>query len=92
MQTLMIKDLPMSEELDSKGMTAVRGGKSSGWYYPDVFDSFNTTDSFNKTDNKIMQKQENFLSIGDVAGFGKGSAVKVDFHPNQTADIHNRVG
>ena len=34
MNTLMIKDLSITEELDSKAMSAVRGGTGYGYGYP----------------------------------------------------------
>ncbi len=39
MQNLMIKDLSVTEELDAKAMTAVRGGTYGGWKMPSCFPS-----------------------------------------------------
>ncbi len=37
MQTLTIKDLSVTAELDVKAMTAVRGGSYGGWKMPSYF-------------------------------------------------------
>jgi hypothetical protein len=80
MQSLMIKDLSVTEELDAKAMTAVRGGCYGGWKMPSYFPSkpgyeHPSTPSSTTTDVSISQQnnqmQSNATGNGSVV-FGGG--------------------
>lgn len=86
MKTLTIKDLPVTEELDRRAMSAVRGGYSA-FYYPG-FDtsklalSFNTEQLNNQTQNTINENGGNVAFAHDITS---------NVHPVQTATNSSNI-
>jgi hypothetical protein len=92
MTTLLINDLPLSEELGSKEMTAVRGGMGYK-FAPYKWGDFDMSKDLTfKADNDIVQKQDFAATVGNqVAVLGGSFKPNVHIHGNQDADIDNRV-
>ena len=83
MKALMIKDLAMTSELDSKAMAAVSGGTMK---YPFAKPSFSMTKndfSFDAT-QLISQNQETLVNNGNNVAFASG--IKANVNPTQRAD------
>ena len=95
MTTLLINDLPLSEELGSKAMTAVRGGMGYGYKFAPynwMGDVDKSKDLAFKADNDIFQKQDFAATVGNqVAVLGGSFKPNVHIHGNQDADIDNHV-
>lgn len=79
MKTLTIRDLPVTEELDRRAMSAVRGGSS---YFVPGFDMSKVALSFN-TQQMIQQDQKTFNENGANVAFADDIDSKVK--PVQTA-------
>ncbi len=89
MATLIIKDLSVTAELDSKAMTAVRGGTSKGYtssygsmpsYGPQFSISKN---DFNFDASQLLgQSQETVVNNGNNVAFASGITATVN--PTQT--------
>jgi hypothetical protein len=87
MNSLIIKDLSITEELDSRAMSAVHGG-TSPWLYPS-FSSKSVDLQFN-TQQMIGQTQKTVNNNGNNAAF-----VTDDFSfvtPSQDANNYNSIG
>jgi len=70
MNTLMIKDLTVTEQLDSKAMGAVRGG-----YLPfPSYNSFNFEPISLNTSKNVFASQSNSTLVEIEAATGNGSA------------------
>ena len=93
MTTLLINDLPLSEELGSKEMNAVRGGMGYRFTpYKWMGDIDMSKDLTFKADNDIVQKQDFAATVGNqVAVLGGSFKPTVNIHGNQDADIDNHV-
>lgn len=85
MKTLTIKDLAITEELDSRAMSAVRGGY--GFYFPSV-DVSKTSLSFN-TQQLAQQEQNTYNQNGVNAAFATG--IHSDVKPVQTAHNNSNI-
>ncbi|WP_233804799.1 hypothetical protein [Paraburkholderia sp. HP33-1] len=88
MKTLMIKDLSVTEQLDSKAMQAVRGGFGPSYYsynYSSVYKPFT------KTDVDTTQLISTDLSLqnanGNNVAFAEG--IKSTFKPYITSNNNN---
>jgi hypothetical protein len=86
MKSLTIKDLAITEELDSRAMSAVRGG-----YLPSFFPGYSSTTSdlsFNA--QQFISQSQNTLNYN-----GNNVAFASDIHstvkPTQTANNYNTV-
>ena len=80
MATLMIKDLSVTEDLDRKAMTAVRGGKGVPSYYWGPTLSFEKNDfSFNAS-QMLGQTQNTVVNNGNNAAFVSGITANVNPH------------
>ena len=84
MQTLIIKDLAATAELDRKAMSAVRGGTGYG-YMPSYWDgpSFNFTKndfSFNASQS-LGQSQNTLVNNGNNVAFA--SDITANVNPSQ---------
>lgn len=83
MKTLMIKDLPITEQLDSKAMQAVRGGFGPSYYnynsvyMPTTFTKVDTTQLIN-TDLSVQNAN------GNNVAFAEG--IKSSFKPYITSN------
>ena len=83
MTHLTISDLRSTEELDSKAMSAVRGGILKGGYgYLPVFDSAKHDFSFSAT-QLTSQEQNNINETGNNAAFV--SDIHSSFKPKQSS-------
>ncbi|WP_244816198.1 hypothetical protein [Caballeronia sp. Lep1P3] len=86
MKTLTIKDLAVTEELDSRAMSAVRGGTS--FYFPGLdvakYDlSFNTQQFIGQTQNTQNQNGVGVAFGGDIS-----SSVKPKQEASNTSNIN----
>jgi hypothetical protein len=85
MNTLMIKDLSVTEQLDRKAMSAVRGG-----YVP-----FPTSNYFNfmpisiDTSKHVTASQSNSTLVQIQASNGDGSAFQDNVHMNINPTVDN---
>lgn len=81
MATLMIKDLSVTETLDRKAMSAVRGGnKGMAAYYWGPTMSFEKNDfSFNAS-QMLGQNQQTVVNNGNNAAFVHGITANVNPH------------
>ena len=80
MTTLMIKDLSRTEELDSKAMAAVRGGK---YYVPSFSLSLDKSKHDFSVDVKQLIQQSQEVNTGNNVAFLDHSTIKADV--DQTA-------
>ncbi|SAL27122.1 hypothetical protein [Caballeronia telluris] len=85
MKSLMIKDLAVTEELDSRAMSAVRGGNA--FYLPGY--DFSKLDVSVNTQQGIGQTQNVFNQNGNNVAFATDIDSKVK--PIQKADNTNTV-
>jgi hypothetical protein len=85
MKSLTIKDLSITEELDSRAMSAVRGGNLPGWPGINV-SSYEA--SFDAT-QLITQSQNTLNNNGNNVAFASGIHSTVD--PKQTATNKNTI-
>jgi hypothetical protein len=85
MKSLTIKDLSITEELDSRAMSAVRGGNLPGWPGVNV-SSYEA--SFDAT-QLISQTQNTLNNNGNNVAFASGIHSTVD--PKQTATNKNTI-
>jgi hypothetical protein len=85
MKSLTIKDLSITEELDSRAMSAVRGGNLPGW--PGINVSSDEA-SFDAT-QLITQSQNTLNNNGNNVAFASGIHSTVD--PKQTATNKNTI-
>jgi hypothetical protein len=96
MSTLMIEDLPMSEELSAKSMGAVRGGMLYGmpfvpFYWGSYTDASVKNESFNAL-QQINQGQSVVTNVGNnVAVLGGFASPTVPVTATQNASIANNV-
>lgn len=90
MKTLIINDLPNAQELDSRAMSAVRGGTGLGYGY--VFPSFDASKlsaSFNVQQlNQQEQNTENQNGINDAFAHGITSDVSPVQKASNTSNIN----
>ena len=92
MQTLMIKDLPVAEELDRKAMTAVRGGsyKLAPFYYSSDYDLNASKHDFSIDVSQLVGQTQTVNTM-----VGNNVAVAQDIHatvkPTQTATNNNTI-
>ena len=86
MKSLSIKDLSVTEELDSRAMSAVRGGNLPS-FWPG-YNSSTTSLSFN-AEQLISQSQNTINNNGNNVAFASGISSTVK--PTQTASNHNTV-
>ncbi|OXC77048.1 hypothetical protein BSU04_18725 [Caballeronia sordidicola] len=86
MKTLMIKDLSVTEELDSRAMSAVRGGNLPG-FWPSY--SSSTTNLSFGAEQLISQSQNTISNNGNNVAFASGISSTVK--PTQTANNYNTV-
>ena len=86
MKTLNIKDLPVTEQLDRRAMSAVRGGSS---YFVPVFDISKVSLSFN-TQQMVQQDQKTFNENGVNVAFADDihSKVQPDQKAHNTSNIN----
>ncbi|VXB29297.1 conserved hypothetical protein [Burkholderia sp. 8Y] len=85
MKTLTIKDLPITEELDRRAMSAVRGGM--GYLLPS-FDFSKTSLSFN-TQQMVQQEQNTSNQNGVNVAFASG--IHSDLHPVQKGSNSSNI-
>jgi hypothetical protein len=83
MSALMIKDLSITEELDSKSMKAVRGGYLAYPYFPSIKLDF---DNSKHVDAQQLISQE--LNINNMSGNNNAfaSGLNTTIKPTQTAN------
>jgi len=86
MKSLTIKDLSVTEELDSRAMAAVRGGNLPG-YWPGV--STSSLDASFANTQLISQSQNTLNNNGNNVAFASGIHSTVD--PKQTATNNNTI-
>ena len=86
MKSLSIKDLSITEELDSRAMSAVRGGNLPG-FWPS-YNSSSTSLSFD-AQQLISQTQTTISNNGNNVAFASGISSTVK--PTQTANNTNTV-
>jgi len=85
MNTITIKDLAATEELDSRAMTAVRGGS---FYYPAL--QMNSYDLSFSAQQAIGQTQNVWNANGNNVAFA--TDIHSTVNPKQTATNNNSVG
>jgi len=85
MKTLTIEDLPVTEKLDRRAMSAVRGGMSH--FFPS-YDFSKTSLSFD-TLQMAQQEQNTFNQNGVNVAFA--GAIHSDVHPEQKALNSNNI-
>ncbi|BAL24499.1 hypothetical protein [Azoarcus sp. KH32C] len=93
MNTLMINDLPMTEELGRKAMAEVRGGMLYGfpYYWGGYVDASTKNSSFDAL-QQINQGQSVATNVGNnVAVLGGFASPSVPVTATQNADISNHV-
>jgi hypothetical protein len=86
MKSLTIKDLSVTEELDSRAMSAVRGGNLPS-FWPG-YSSTATSLSFN-AEQLISQSQKTINNNGNNVAFA--SDIHSTVKPTQTANNYNTV-
>ena len=89
MNTLTIKDLDLTEELDSRAMAAVRGGWSmdaSSWKMGDLNYAPGYDDSIHATQN-LLQQQSVATATANGAAFVHGVDVHSDVNQHGTNKI-----
>ncbi|SAL59811.1 hypothetical protein AWB69_06620 [Caballeronia udeis] len=86
MKSLTIKDLSVTEELDSRAMSAVRGGNLPS-FWP-AYSSTATSLSFS-AEQLISQSQNTINNNGNNVAFASGISSTVK--PTQTANNYNTV-
>jgi hypothetical protein len=86
MKSLTIKDLSVTEELDSRAMSAVRGGNLPS-FWPG-YNSSSTSLSFG-AEQLISQTQTTINNNGNNVAFASGISSTVK--PTQTANNYNTV-
>ena len=94
MTTLMIKDLSVTEELNAKAMTKVRGGMYAGYfpYYGGGYYNASSKDYSFDASSIINQGQSVMTNVGNnVAVLGGSASPSVPVTATQNADIHNHV-
>ncbi|CAE6741661.1 hypothetical protein [Paraburkholderia haematera] len=90
MNTLMIKDLSLTEQLDSKAMSAVRGG----WGYPST-SYFNFTPVYAPNNSKTVDATQLISTTmniqnanGNNAAFVAGVTTTIDPHVSSSNNIN----
>jgi hypothetical protein len=81
MNTLMIKDLSITEQLDSKAMSAVRGGNGFG----PSSSYFNFTPMYAPNNSKTLNIEN---ATGNNAAFVAGVTTTIDPHLNSSNNIY----
>ncbi|QDZ28056.1 hypothetical protein [Noviherbaspirillum sp. UKPF54] len=103
MQTIIIKDLAVTADLDRKAMHAVRGGTGSG-YVPSCVPSYSSSPyswggpsfDFNKSDfnfnatQSLGQSQNTVVNNGNNVAFASGITANVN--PTQTGSNNINFG
>jgi hypothetical protein len=95
MQTLMIKDLPVAEELDRKAMSAVRGGSykfAPSWlsYYSSDYDLNASKHDFSIDVSQLVgQTQTVNTTVGNNVAFAQD--IHATVKPTQTATNNNTI-
>jgi len=91
MKTIIIKDLSVSEQLDSGAMSAVRGGMLKG-FAPFAFPLVGVSE--NKLDfgasQSLLQSQNTEVNNGNNAAFVSGITSHVEPHQTGTNTINFR--
>jgi hypothetical protein len=85
MKSLTIKDLSVTEELDSRAMSTVRGGNLPGW---PSYSSTSADFSF-ASQQLISQSQNTINNNGNNVAFASGISSTVK--PTQTANNSNTI-
>ncbi|ACC72970.1 hypothetical protein PPMP20_28200 [Paraburkholderia phymatum] len=89
MSALMIKDLSVTEELDSKSMKAVRGGYLAYPYFPSIkldFDGSKHVDA-----QQLISQQMNISNVsGNNNAFAEGlnTTIKPTMTANNNVTVH----
>ncbi|HEY3598247.1 MAG TPA: hypothetical protein VGL08_12155 [Paraburkholderia sp.] len=86
MNTLMIKDLSVTEQLDSKAMKAVRGGYIAYPYFPSLSFKFD-----NSKDVSAQQLVNQSLGIDNVSNNGNAFAKNLNTTITPTMTATNNV-
>ena len=86
MSALMIKDLSVTEELDSKSMKAVRGGYLAYPYFPSIKLDF---DNSKHVDAQQLISQE--LNINNMSGNNNAFATGINTTIKPTVTANNNV-
>ncbi|MFT4510382.1 hypothetical protein [Caballeronia sp. 15711] len=86
MKSLSIKDLSVTEELDSRAMSVVRGGNLPG-FWPGV--NVSSYEASFSADQLISQTQNTLNNNGNNVAFASGIHSTVD--PKQTASNKNTI-
>jgi hypothetical protein len=86
MKSLMIKDLHVTEQLDSKAMKAVRGGYLAYPYFPSL--SFKFDDSKTVTAQQLIDQSQ---SVNNVSGNGNAFAKNFNTTITPTMTATNNV-
>ena len=82
MTTLTIKDLAVTQELDTDAMIAVRGGTYYGGYLPSLGLGSSKHDFSFDAQQLTQQTQDNFNATGNNAAFVSG--ISSTFKPTQS--------
>jgi len=89
MSALMIKDLSVTEELDSKAMKAVRGGYLAYPYFPSL--SFDFDNSKHVDAQQLIQQTANISNVsGNNNAFASGinTTIKPTMTANNNVTVH----
>ena len=94
MNTLMIKDLSITAQLDSKAMSAVRGGTGYGYGYPSS-SFFNFTPVYAPNNSKVVDATQLISTTmniqnanGNNAAFVAGVTTTIDPHVTSSNNIN----
>ena len=94
MNTLMIKDLSITEQLDSKAMRAVRGGLGFGFGYPstsytNISPVFAPNNSKQVSATQLISNEMNIQNAnGNNAAFVAGVTTTIDPHVTSSNNIN----
>ena len=89
MSALMIKDLSVAEELDSKAMKAVRGGYLAYPYFPSL--KFDFDNSKHVDAQQMIQQQADISNVsGNNNAFASGinTTIKPTLTANNNVTVH----
>ena len=91
MSALMIEDLSVTEELDSKEMKTVRGGSLAFPYFPGFPSTFLSFDASKHVDaQQMIQQQMNFSNVsGNNNAFAENlpTTIKPTMTANNTVNV-----
>lgn len=87
MQTLTIKDLSVTEELDRKAMAAVRGGMKKAYFPYYSLDVDASKHHFSADVSQFIGQTQNFdTATGNNVAFLDHSTIRADVKGRQTAN------